>query len=270
MHYLSEHQTFASTKSLNNAIYTHIKRNSFELNDTVITTLKMVARYAVKFAGVAHLKASTIANLIGKSEKTARRAIAKLDELGIVKKVSTLRRINGGKGANIIVIQPIPDMKENTVICTNDQSTLTSRGVSGKSTVTTVKQGYSGNEPSYSINHFKYINVLDTAIRANALKAVIPSQVYNELEPFFNADEIYKYYGVLLRAKRRINRSLIIEDCPSPFVDAITSVLYKIKNGKIRNLENYFYSAFLSATSEASRLLALEDKPDSVLFYDWR
>lgn len=104
MHYLAEHQTFDSTDQLNESVYEHIKRNTYELNDTDRRALKMIARYAVKFNGAAHLKAETLAGLIEKSVKTARRALNKLAGLGIVKKVATTRKINGGKGANIIVI----------------------------------------------------------------------------------------------------------------------------------------------------------------------
>ncbi|MED1676278.1 YolD-like family protein [Bacillus subtilis] len=36
MHYLAEHQTFDSTAQLNEAVYEHIKRNTYELNDGYI------------------------------------------------------------------------------------------------------------------------------------------------------------------------------------------------------------------------------------------
>src|SRR5699024_12683992 len=122
-HYLTQYKTFNTTQELNHTVYTHIKRNSPYLNDTVRNTLKAIARYAVKYAGAAHLKAKTIADLIGKSEKTARRSVNKLAELGIIEKIATTRKVNGGKGANIIVIQPINNERENV----NDQSTLSSR-----------------------------------------------------------------------------------------------------------------------------------------------
>ncbi|MDA1477488.1 helix-turn-helix domain-containing protein [Bacillus changyiensis] len=97
MHYLAEHQTFDSTAKLNAAVYEHIKRNTYELNDTDRLTLKTIARYAVKIAGAAHLKADTLANLIGKSVKTARRVVNKLAFLSIIKKIATTRKINGGR-----------------------------------------------------------------------------------------------------------------------------------------------------------------------------
>ncbi|MFP3590217.1 hypothetical protein SCB29_42390, partial [Paraburkholderia sp. SIMBA_055] len=77
----------------------------------------------VKFSGAAHLKSETLADLIDKSVKTSRRALNKLATLGIVKKIATTRKINGGKGANIIVILPI-----------DDQSTMSNRGQAEKPT----------------------------------------------------------------------------------------------------------------------------------------
>ncbi|AOR97648.1 MULTISPECIES: hypothetical protein [Bacillus] len=87
MHYLAEHQTFDSTDQLNESVYEHIKRNTYELNDT------------------------------------DRRALNKLAGLGIVKKVATTRKINGGKGANIIVILPVNNASE----AEDDQSTMSNR-----------------------------------------------------------------------------------------------------------------------------------------------
>lgn len=124
MHYLADHQTFDSTAELNTAVYEHIKTQYIRIkrNGPDRLTLKTIARYAVKFAGAAHLKAETLADLIGKSIKTARRAVNKLASLSIIQKVATTRKINGGHGANIIVILPV------------DQSTMTTRGDAEKPT----------------------------------------------------------------------------------------------------------------------------------------
>lgn len=105
--YLAEHQTFDSTAELNASVYEHIKRNTYELNDTDRLALKTIARYAVKVAGAAHFKADTLAQLIEKSVKAARRVVNKPASLWIIQKIATTRKINGGHGANVIVILPI-------------------------------------------------------------------------------------------------------------------------------------------------------------------
>src|SRR5690606_34917994 len=195
MHYLSQYQTFNSKEELNTAIYAHIKRNSYDLNETDRKALKMIARYAVKFAGAAHLKAATIAELIGKSEKTARRVINKLESLGIVRKVPTIRKINGGKGANIIQILPVEKPKD-------DQSTMSSRKDARTRDIKRTETQKRAAEPTNSIKQLIYNTFLETAsLPSTALIELLPSAIYDAMSPYFNAADLYKYYGILLRAK---------------------------------------------------------------------
>ncbi|WP_226677045.1 helix-turn-helix domain-containing protein [Rossellomorea aquimaris] len=105
MQYLSEYQSFPSVSSLNEALYRHTCDHYYEMSDTDRNVLKLIGRFAVKYRGAAHLKASTIAQAIGKSEKTARRSLGKLQALGILVKVSTMRKVAGGYGANIYLVQ---------------------------------------------------------------------------------------------------------------------------------------------------------------------
>lgn len=259
MHYLSQYQTFNSKEELNTAIYAHIKRNSYDLNETDRKALKMIARYAVKFAGAAHLKAATIAQLIGKSEKTARRVVNKLADLGIIRKVPTIRKINGGKGANILQILPVEDG--------NDQSTLSSREDAKTRDIKRTETQKSAAEPSNSIKQLKNNTFLETAtVPSTALKESLPSAIYDAMSPYFNADDLYKYYGILLRAKRSVSNNVLIEDNPQPFVTAFQNAVFKLKQGKIRNLANYLYRAWQSATATIVRRRVF-DKSD--LFYDW-
>ncbi|QAW24016.1 helix-turn-helix domain-containing protein [Bacillus velezensis] len=238
MHYLAEHQTFDSTADLNSAVYEHIKRNTYDLNDTDRQALKKIARYAVKFSGAAHLKAETLAELIGKSVKTARRALNKLATLGIVKKIATTRKINGGKGANIIVILPV-----------DDQSTMSNRGQAEKPTETTAEAPKTENEPSDSIKRSKnQNNVLDTAtVPAEALKGALPDEIFNAMSRYFDADKIYKYYGILLRAKASVDRTIRLEDHAEPFVEAWHATIMKAKSHEIKRFDDYLYAGFRKA-----------------------
>lgn len=259
MHYLSQYQTFNSKEELNTAIYAHIKRNSYDLNETDRKALKMIARYAVKFAGAAHLKAATIAQLIGKSEKTARRVVNKLADLGIIRKVATMRKVNGGKGANILQILPVEDG--------NDQSTLSSREDAKTRDIKRTETQKSAAEPSNSIKQLKNNTFLETAfVPATALQNSLPSAIYDAMSPYFNAADLYKYYGILLRAKRSVSNNVLIEDNPQPFVAAFQNAILKLKQRKIRNLANYLYRAWQSATATIVRRRVF-NKSD--LFYDW-
>ncbi|QJC97112.1 Transcriptional regulator, DeoR family [Bacillus mojavensis] len=245
MHYLAEHQTFDSTAQVNEAVYEHIKRNTYELNDTDRQALKMIARYAVKFSGAAHLKAETLAGLIEKSVKTARRALNKLAGLGIVKKVATTRKINGGKGANIIVILPVSNSSE----AADDQSTMSNRGQAEKPTESTVETPKTKNEPSDLIKRSKnQNNVLDTAtVPAEALKGALPNEIYNAMARYFDAEKIYKYYGILLRAKASVDRTIRLEEHAEPFVEAWHATIMKAKSHEIKRFDDYLYAGFRKA-----------------------
>lgn len=112
MQYLSDYQTFENKLHLNEAISVHISRHSYDLNDTARDVLSMLARYAVKYPGVAHLKVATIAAHVGKSTITIRRVLNKLSALGIIEKVTFMRKVSGGNGANVYRFLPIDDIPE--------------------------------------------------------------------------------------------------------------------------------------------------------------
>ncbi|KMK93739.1 helix-turn-helix domain-containing protein [Rossellomorea marisflavi] len=138
MRYLSQHQSFQSVAALNEALYRHTCDHYFAMHETDRSVLKMLGRYAVKYVGVAHLKAATIAQSIGKSEKTVRRALSKLQGLGVIAKMKTLRQVSGGYGANLYVIQP--------PVVVNDQSQVSSRPKAEKPVTTTSEPAKKGTE----------------------------------------------------------------------------------------------------------------------------
>ncbi|WP_181349374.1 helix-turn-helix domain-containing protein [Thalassobacillus sp. CUG 92003] len=262
MHYLNEFSTFENTAQLNRAIYEHIRNHTYDLNETDRTTLKLIARYAVKYAGAAHLKADSIGKAIGKSVKTARRVLTKLERLGIVKKHATVRKVNGGKGANIIVILP------------SDQSSVSTRADGEKLTESKAEDGRNENEPSDSIKLLKHTINKDTPrVPNNALRSALPSAVYKAMSPFVNSDVLYKYYGLLLKAKRKVAPSTLIENDSAPYVEAFNAVMFKAKRGLIRNIERYLYVAFEKAAAEVARRNAWTDAEEKgeakLITYDW-
>lgn len=266
MHYLNHYATFENTAQLNRATYLHIRNNTHLLNETDRSTLKILARYAVKYAGAAHLKADTLAQLIGKSTKTARRVVAKLERLNIVKKYGTIRKVNGGKGANIIVIQPA----EEVISKINVQSTLSSRAVGAEPTESKANERKSASEPSNSIKLLKRTLTDTPSSPVSALRSALPPAIYNVMSPFFNAEDLYRNYGLLLKAKRKIAPDTLIENDADPYIDAFNAVMFKAKRGLIRNLERYLYVAFEKAAAEVTRRASRTDNDEKALIhYDW-
>jgi DNA-binding Lrp family transcriptional regulator len=226
---------FKTIDQLNESVRIH-KRNP-ELNDTDRAVLDLLARYSCKELGKSWLAKGKIAELVGKSRRTIIRVCNKLEKLGIIRQYERRRETGDRRqSSNLIVIQPADVTPE----C-HSQETPTRNSKN---------------------NTYK-----DTAfVPATALQNSLPSAIYDAMSPYFNAEELYRYYGILLRAKRSVSNNVLIEDNPQPFVTAFQNAILKLKQRKIRNLANYLYRAWQSATATIVRRRVF-DKSD--LFYDW-
>ncbi|WP_342506945.1 helix-turn-helix domain-containing protein [Sporosarcina sp. FSL K6-2383] len=111
--YLKDYAHFTNKDEMDEAARRHVIANWNEMNDTDRAVLDLIRRYSVKY-GAAHLKHDTMAEVIGKSNVTIRRAIRKLESLDIIERIHYIRPVMNGLGANIYTILPF-----------NDQSTLT-------------------------------------------------------------------------------------------------------------------------------------------------
>ncbi|WP_339216742.1 helix-turn-helix domain-containing protein [Ornithinibacillus sp. FSL M8-0202] len=224
MHYLSDYQTFDSVQELNYHVKQHTNVHKYEMNDTQRNILQFIAQYSVKFAGASHLKMETIANGIGKSRRTIERAIRVLIELGIIEKISTTRRITGGKGANIYRILPFNDVSEMSH-CSNRENVSERKVVRPKTK----------KETDNLLSDYTYI--LDTA---QATKNAIPAPIYSALSPFFNGADIRRLTGIILRAKRKDQR---VESYPDELNTLILDVIRRFKGGQISNIDGYLYTS---------------------------
>ncbi|MEK3980659.1 helix-turn-helix domain-containing protein [Psychrobacillus sp. FSL K6-2836] len=107
-HYLQKHARFNSIAEMDEAVAKHCAFHRYELNKTDQLVLDVIRRYSVKY-GAAHLKHATIETAIGKSNATVRRAIRKLEQLGIIQRIHYVRPVMSGLGANIYIILPFDD-----------------------------------------------------------------------------------------------------------------------------------------------------------------
>lgn len=69
------YQSFTNVKEMDLHIQKHITRNYENLNETDRKLITVLAQYACKFRGAAHLKVETICKGIKKSEATVRRSL---------------------------------------------------------------------------------------------------------------------------------------------------------------------------------------------------
>ncbi|MDA2213530.1 helix-turn-helix domain-containing protein [Bacillus cereus] len=103
---MKPYSEFRSKEEFNTYQKQVLKCYRFQLNKTDSIIIHFLGKYAVnekqKTVGVACPLMGTIATNVGKSIRTVRRSIAKLEELGIIKRVATKERHKrGGYSANL-------------------------------------------------------------------------------------------------------------------------------------------------------------------------
>ncbi|MBM7554904.1 helix-turn-helix domain-containing protein [Thalassobacillus pellis] len=236
--YLAEYSSFSSVQELNYHVKHHTNLHKYDMNETQRKLLQFLSQYSVKFLGASHLKTDTIANGLRKSKRTIERSINVLERLGVIERINTVRSRSGGKGANIYRILPHNDVSKVSHCSNNEILTQTSD-------VTHEKQ-------KETANPIKRNNTIqDTNIPVESLRGTMPTVIFNTLSAFFNVNELYRIYGILLRAKANVNRHIRIENNSQLFIDAFLRVIRKYKAGGVRNLSGYLYVAWQKATRKA-------------------
>lgn len=156
--YLEQYATFQSVEDMDKSVEDHMAEHYFNLTESERAIVFMLASRSLAYPGACHLKADTIATKLNISAKTVYRAVKKLNELGIIKKVTTIRDKKGGQGANVYVILPyVPaQMSERENADTSDCNN--------------VCEPSTENQPSSSFNLLKTSNLYDVYNDAHAEK----------------------------------------------------------------------------------------------------
>ena len=107
---MKTYSEFQSKEEFNAYQQQIVKRYQSDINETDFLVIRLLGRYAVnekqKTVGVACPLMGTIAEKIGKSIRTVRRSVAKLEELGIIERIPTKERHKrGGYSANLYVFR---------------------------------------------------------------------------------------------------------------------------------------------------------------------
>ena len=236
MNYLVEYQTFCSVSEMDVHVQQHANANYGEINGTDGDVLSLIARYACKYPGVAHLKVETIAKSLEKSDATVRRSIRKLERLLIIEKVPFIRRVAKGYGANILRILPF-----------DDKSPVTTRPADLNLTPASVQPVETEKETVLSNNLLQDTYDTEEGIK-KGLATKLPKRIGQILGAFFDMDTMYEMYGVMLRAKARIDRTITFEQYEDDYVEAILSVMNAYKRGQVKNVHGVIYTAVVRVT----------------------
>lgn len=245
--YLSEYSPFESTQELNAAVDEHLRKHNYNLNGTDRDVLIMLAQYSVKYSGVAHLKADTIAKHIGKSKRTVQRCIRKLEQLNVIERKSFLRKISGGHGANIYVF-----MSPSVI------SEVSPREDRPEPTQDKEQGNISANEPISSISTKDIvINVLDAPSTSHkpAYKR------FRDVVITFVGDRsqrlIYRLYGVYLAQTKALRKAYDDMELIDVAIRGLHATMHASKHKDIRNIAGYYNGVLSNMLDDmGSRLMA--------------
>lgn len=250
---LEEYQTFESVEEMDKAITEYKKVVGYELNKTDRAVLEFLQRHSCKVPGVSYLLMETIANGVGKSIRTIRRVMKKLQDLFIIEKVQTIRKKRGGYGANVF-----------RFLSKNVLSKMTYRQDEEKPCHTSVQEDFSQKETIITKSYIKrYTNHF---MPNHALKRKIVKYVPRFLQHFqshFGENILDIYRRIRLAAKNYLigNKEMINEVSIYVFnnmlnytrnksLDEILALSYTIALERFKKLEHEEYMRCLSELSE--------------------
>ena len=222
MNYLYTYSTFKDVATMDEAIEKHINFHYYELNVTARQVLHVMAGYACKYVGALHVKAATIAERIGKSEKTVRRAWNLLQSLGILRKIQTKRQSSGGYGANIFQILPFDYSLVQSYMSSRQDASEISQDSAGSES--------ESEETFYPLKqHLKELQEETAQLDDTFLAGKMPEELFQAFRPFYNAKGVYDIYGVLLRAKALVNKDILLEDWAPEYIQAFKAAIFNYK-----------------------------------------
>ncbi|AST91092.1 helix-turn-helix domain-containing protein [Sutcliffiella cohnii] len=237
---IQSYQSFQSIEEMDKCVRGFLYIHKGELSEGTISVLKFIWRHSVKVPGVSFAKNDTIAQFVGVSKRTVIRAINKLEELHILKRVHTARK-NGKQGVNLLIIQshqPIDELK-NTV--SSQPVTLDDTPIKQREKHQSLCENTNRNDVKDDKNaHPEKENLV--LIDSSFLPDTIHQNFIQAADPFFSAIEIYKLWKRVLIAYNKINFNRPLEELMHVVVSSFKQSMFMKKMKKIRStFEGYFY-----------------------------
>ncbi len=236
---LNQFRVFEKTAEFNETIRLHLKKYRYEMNKTVFAVFELINRHAVNYGGVAWLKIETIADSLGKSKPTVRRAVSLLVRLGIFERVPYMRPSTGGNGGNIIRIVPAEPAEEE-----NDRPEMIARPDAEKPCPASAQDVKSETESTIFKSYKK--DLINNTYSDEAVEKIkTPYQVFKETAKALLGESgkqddkmLNRMYGVYLA---KLKRSAFDETKTfAVALNALKTALRASERKNIANLAGFF------------------------------
>ncbi|WP_052360688.1 helix-turn-helix domain-containing protein [Oceanobacillus manasiensis] len=243
--------TFTSVEAMDAEIKQH--KDAHNLTQTERDVLDVLARHSCKYKGVSFLTNSKLGMIVGIRRETASRVRSKLERKGIIRQYR-LKRDGGDRRetGSAAVIQPAVTAE----VTPNVSHHKATPNKLNKNSNTHKRDGDKQANPQPNADE----------LGKRALKTGIPSAIYDALAPYFDVKALYDVYGILIRAKASVDRSITFEEHGQAYIDEFHNIIRKLKLGQVRNFNGLLYVAWRKVTEQVSRLVGSARSP---LYYDW-
>lgn len=263
---LQEHQSFASASIMHAAVEEHVQNNS--LNESALRVLRVLEFRSKMVPGVCWLKYATIAEVIGKSVSTVRRAIRALCAAGIIEKIAVTREKKGGDGANIYVILPFLKNGEHA----DEHAGMNTRNVAENPHDAEVQAGFSEpkedslkEEMNNNIcnNNVQRVDLNNQILDVSFVPETVPESFKQLAARFWgDAGTIYN----LWRKAEMAARSLGCDVCEDAAIDSLKQAIFALKHRSIRgSFEGYYYGILKQKLVQAHRAKIAQERR----LFDW-
>lgn len=244
LHNIEKYRTFNTVPEMDETIYEYIEiLRQDEQPESVIEVLRFLGRSSLRVTGVSFAKYQTIADKIGKSVSTVKRAVKALKDYGIIEAIPTVRKWkrlgkSRQKSVNIIVIQSsIPSMIPQDETTGNDVQTATEQA----------DKSESQSEPvNYKHKPVKELNTYYSANSDNSGQIVIRSpyrrfkDTVGQFVGYNKQSVISKLYGVFRGQTKGLRGNYEDDELIDVAVQAINTTFMATKRKNIHNIAGFF------------------------------
>ena len=248
---IKSYQIFASLEEMNEVVRKFLYNHKASLSNGAIEVFHYIAKHSCKVIGVSFSKNETIAKALNLSLRTVTRSIAKLVDLGILKKIHTVRE-NGKQGVNTLVIQPVFSPKMTTYHDqVNDHPNKTNNKLDSlcenKKPIVEKKEKSNLTIPTSHFSsllenkHFKKDR--SEHIDSSYLPEFIHPAFIKATDSFFTPLEIYTLWKRVNIAYNKIPFHRPLEELIRAVVRSLKTSIFMHKNKKIHtSFIGYFYN----------------------------
>lgn len=234
---LREYETFKTVKEMDSFISEALE--ALELSETERKLLWLLAGHSCKFIGVSWLKVASMAKSLEVSSKTIQRALNHLKELGIIKRVRTVRPVSGGFGASLTIICPI-ELSYREMAQELDSSTVAEQEKR--------KETFLFKAFKKDLKHLRHQGEIDFSY----LVQFVPKEFIESVRPFISAQEAFSLWVKVHVASKRYAPS--VANVIDPAINAFKTSVLAYKSNRIKkSFGAYFWGTLQSVLSVEQR-----------------